>query len=524
MATTEAVAAREMIHERPPAQSARYGIVAISLLTAAAVLIQGFHPYAEDGGIYVPGILKILHPDLYPTMTGFVIVQTRFSLFAPLMAGIIRITHCSVVTCLFCVYIASIWVMMYAAWRTLSCCYRQHEAVYGGMTVMAMCLSMPIAGSSLLLMDPYVTARSFSTPCTLLSIAGALEFLADLRLYGRVRRGSIFVCLTALIVAAAMHPLMACYAAGCILLLGCAMIRDARARVAAFSAVAVLSMAVASALYVLAPSEPAGYAQVAQSRNYWFLANWHWYELLGLLAPLVLLQFASLKRRNMREPAKWLAQMAVAAGTIGCIVSLLFAHEVSRSYIVAMLQPLRIFLVVYIVLLVVAGAEIGRRLLCGVAWRWAVLASVLGGLLFFVQWQSFPHSAHLELPWAGIHSDWEQGFRWVRENTEKNAVVALDANYILSSGEDTQNFRAIAERSMLPDYAKDGGIASIAPSLTPEWLYGERIQRGLDQESDAVRKSKLSSLHIEWLVLPANAKTSFPCPYQNRSMKVCSIP
>ena len=72
-----------------------------------------------------------------------------------------------------------------------------------------------------------------------------------------------------------------------------------------------------------------------------------------------------------------------------------------------------------------------------------------------------------------------QAFLWIRGNTPKDALFALDADYINAPGEDAQSFRAIAERSALPDYSKDGGEASIAPDLTAAWSIGQAAQRGL---------------------------------------------
>ena len=77
---------------------------------------------------------------------------------------------------------------------------------------------------------------------------------------------------------------------------------------------------------------------------------------------------------------------------------------------------------------------------------------------------TFPASRHLELPGALVWKSsgskgnaWEQAFVWISRNTPKNAMFALDAEYITKPGEDAQGFRAIAERSVLPDYSKDGG-------------------------------------------------------------------
>ena len=46
-------------------------IFGLLLLTAIALLIHGYHPYAEDSEIYLPGVLKILNPSLFPANAEF---------------------------------------------------------------------------------------------------------------------------------------------------------------------------------------------------------------------------------------------------------------------------------------------------------------------------------------------------------------------------------------------------------------------------------------------------------------------
>jgi hypothetical protein len=102
-------------------------------------------------------------------------------------------------------------------------------------------------------------------------------------------------------------------------------------------------------------------------------------------------------------------------------------------------------------------------------------------------------------------------------------LFALDADYINAEGEDAQCFRAIAERSALADYSKDGGEASIAPDLTAEWVREQAAQQGLSPVSDAERMARLRPLGVGWVVLRADAVTGFECPYQNAAVKVCRV-
>ena len=170
------------------------------------------------------------------------------------------------------------------------------------------------------------------------------------------------------------------------------------------------------------------------------------------------------------------------------------------------------------------GALMGSTVLERDPVRWLATAVVLGALMLFVQLETFSHSAHIETPWYRPTNDWERGFAWIRENTPADATFALDDRYIDSPAEDAQNFRGAAERSSVPDYVKDGGIAAIDPALTSDWTTGQRIQNGLASIADEERRVRLARAEVTWLVLPSASKTNFDCPYQNKSMKVCRVP
>ena len=145
--------------------------------------------------------------------------------------------------------------------------------------------------------------------------------------------------------------------------------------------------------------------------------------------------------------------------------------------------------------------------------------------MFFVQRQTYPASAHLELPGRPPANLWEQAFIWARKNTPVNAVFALDARYITRGhGEDAQCFRAIAQRSALPDYSKDGGEASISPWLTEDWVRGQTAQSGLEQEPDAIRGQAIKPLGADWIILERRSPTAWLCPYTNAAVKVCKVP
>jgi len=192
------------------------------------------HPYAEDGGVYLPEIKRLLDPGLYPHGAEFVVGHLQYSLFAPMMAWLVRESHFSVEMVLLLVHLATFWMTLFAAWLLAARCYSSREARGGAVALLAVWITLPIAGTSLMLMDPYVTARSLSTPCALLALVGALEFLLPrFEMEGPTQHGgrAMVVCCAALVGAGMMHLLMAAYALGSVLLLGALLSRSRAARV-----------------------------------------------------------------------------------------------------------------------------------------------------------------------------------------------------------------------------------------------------------------------------------------------------
>ncbi len=513
-------------------------------LTLLAVVVHGYHPYAEDGGLYLPEIKRLLHPELYPWGAEFVVEHLRFSIFAPVMAGLVRWSHLRLETVLLLVHVGSFWMTLYAAWLLAARCFEGREARLGAVSLLAVWMTLPVAGTSLMLMDPYVTARSFSTPCTLLALVGALVFLMprqeddDAGRRGERGRG-LALCGGALAAGGAMHPLMGVYGLGCALVLGSVLCRDRRMRVWGTVGLCVSAVVAAGALQMAAGAEDAAYRGVALTRYYWFLSQWHWYELMGLAAPLGIVAAVAFGRSGLvgkdaaREDAArvGLARMAFVVGGTAVAIAGLFAREGLATHEVARLQPLRVFQVVYVVMILMVGANFGERLLrrSGKSIvRWVVTLSLLAGVMIFAERTIYPASARLELPWRwsgeGLPENaWEQAFVWIRRNTPEDALFAIDPHYITQPGEDAQGFRAIAERSVLPDYSKDGGVVANEPWLSGEWMEGEAVQARLNSESDAARVAALKPLGVGWMVLDSQSETRFRCEYRNAVVKVCRL-
>jgi hypothetical protein len=491
------------------------------MLTIVALLVQGYHPFAEDGGLYLAGIKKGLDPSLYPAWTEFVTTQTRFSLFAPIIAALVNFSKLNLMTSMLLIYVMSIWSTLLAAWLLAARCFGNITACVGAVSMLALWLAIPVAGTSLMLMDPYVTARSISTPCGLFALVGAIDVQRYLKYASTIPAWKVAAYLACAITAEIAHPLMATYALGYVLLFLALSLPTRQLRFLVTSALLALAIATAVCIYFVAPPQSQQYIQAAQTRAYWFIDTWQWYELLGIIAPPCIV--AAIASRCESETMRLISRAVALAAVVGIMIAMTFARLSSESYAVARLQPLRIFQFIYLVMLAMLGGLFGAKLLQHKLWRWACFFVLSGGSMLFVQMQTYPHSAHLEVPWKASANNWQQAFLWIREHTPKNALFALDAQYIASPGEDSQNFRAIAERSVLPDYSKDGGLAAIAPELAIQWSYGESLQRHLDRVSDFSRVERLAPLAVTWIVLSSNAQTALTCPYQNQSVKVCRM-
>jgi hypothetical protein len=505
-------------------------ILWLAALSLATLLLNGYHPLAEDGGLYVAGVQLTLNPSLFPHYTVFVSEHLHFSIFAPVLAFVVHLTRLSLAWVLLLTNLLSLWLTFYAAHRILQRTLSNETAQLAGLFLLAAFWALPIAGTSLLLMDPYVTARSLSTPLSLLAVAFALDNRSSLR--------SLLSSALCLILAAAFHPLMAAYAFAFVLVLRLTRLRQ---RYLAYAILALSALALATVLHTVAPTETPAIIAAEKSRYYWFLSQWQWFELLGLVGPLVVLAALLLRYRKQSSPlndaAATLCRASIAIGCIATLVVLCFAHESSRSHLVARMQPLRVFLLIYAVMTLLLGATLTqialetRERLKSSAARTTLAALpvavllALSATMFYVQRQTFPASEHLEFPWRARHNPnpWVQAFLWCRDNTPPDALFALDTKYVNEDGEDAQTFRPIALRSAVPDFSKDGGEAAITPSLAAQWQQGADAQIQLSTETDAVRDARLLPLGVTWMVLHAAAPTAHPCPYNNGIIKVCSL-
>src|SRR5215510_12566508 len=382
----------------------RYSYVYLLLLSAGALLIHGYHPGAEDGEIYLPGIKKLLNPNLYPFGSEFFLNHARLTLFDELIAASVRISHLSFDLSIFIWYVISTFLTLYACWELSVECFEEAEARWVVVGTVAVLLTIPVAGTALLIADQYLTARSIVTFAVLFAISNTLK--------GRITWAAVWT-----IIAACVHPLMAVFGMSYALILWRMKRRDPalkRAMVYQFLPTSFL-------VNDLLPTQSAAYRQAVATREYFFVLQWHWYEWLGALAPfLLLLVFVRLSEERSPRTFGLVSRGLIIYGLFYLAMSLLLTIP-ARFQAAARFQPMRSLHLLYIIMFLLGGGLIGRYILRRHIWRWIGFFLPICAVMFFAQRQFFPASPHIEWPNVMPTNDWLRAFEWIRKNTPADA-------------------------------------------------------------------------------------------------------
>lgn len=472
---------------------------ALLLLTLGAVAVAGYHPAVEDAEIYLPGVLKVLNPQLFPYNQGFFASHAHLTLYPNLIAASVRLSHLPLDYAMLLWQLLAVWLLLLACWRINRLCFPSPRAIWGGVALAAALLTIPVAGTSLYILDQNVNTRTLSTPMILLAIVNVVEH--------KWLRGLLWIVLTGLI-----HPLMVVFGAAYMFFV----IWMERRELAPLAALALLPLG-------FFPPVTEAYRQILNTREYFFLLRWEWYEWLGLLGPLPILWcYGQIAGSHQLLVLKRLCSALIVFELVFFAAALVVTIPPQFANL-AELQPMRALLLVYIFMFLFTGGLLGQWVLADKAWRWLALFLPLCFGMWYAQRQLFPASPHLELPWTSNHNQWVQTFEWTRENTPVNAYFALNPLHMELPGEDQHGFRAIAERSMLADALKDSGAASMFPQLAPEWQRQTQAQKGWNnfQLNDFQRLK--AQFGVNWVVIE-HPVAGLECPYANGELRVCRIP
>ena len=486
------------------------------LLTALSIAVQGYHFAVDDGAIYIPAVEHVASPELFPYGQIFFLRHARMSIFSPVVGGTMRLLHVGVEPCALGFHALGIFLLLLAGWWIALLCFRSARARLGAVVMLASVLPTAVSGTALPIMDSYLTARSLSTPLTLLAFAAFFD-------RRRWLSGGLIV-LTALV-----HPQMAVYGAALLVLIW--LMRRMRARRVRMSAGVREQGAAAAAMTVLPhllstfPWGPAAgpYREALLSRTFFFAWAWTWYEWVGIVAPLFLLLALSRLRRPFLTPlVAELCRALVVFGALSTATFLLLSSTANFDSFVR-LQPMRSFHLIYIFMFLLLGGLAGELLLKEKMWRWLLLFVPICFGMYLVDRHLYPASDHLELPGRSSRNEWVQAFRWARGSTPVDAVFALPPQYLLTEGEDRHGFRAIAERSMTADSVKDSGVVSVFPRAAGEWWSERQMTLGWEGWSRDDFEGLRGRTPVTWVVVELRQASGLECPYRNTSVAVCRL-
>jgi len=491
------------------AASRRLPILRLAALTAAAVAIHGYHLGVEDAEIHLPAAKKLLDPGLYPFADEFFMTHERMSLFSPILAWSARLTHLPMDWIYFLWYIAGIFLLLASCWMLVAISFTAPRARWCAMLVITALLTMPATNTGLLLIDPYLTPRSLSTPLSVLALAFFLE--------RRYRFAGLVIVATGLV-----HLQMCALLVLLIAILSLAeRLRPAvQPRVPAAGAMA----GILPGGFPLTPAT-GPYREALYARDYFFLSNWNWYDWIGMLAPLAILAwFWKGKLRGTTADFRRLSFALIPFGLLAILVAAVFSSSHTFDMF-ARLQPLRCFHLITLIFMLFLGGVIGEYAAKGRSWVLPAICLPMAVGMFIAARSTYPNSPQVELPWLKTSSnDWVNTLLWIRENTPRDAVFAVDSRYFLDKGVDVHGFRVISERSDLADYFKDGGVVAMFPGLADEWKHMSNATYGLNrfQAQDFTRLA--GEYPVNCTVIRGPAPAAMTCPYQQRGYSVCEIP
>ena len=489
-------------------------------LSLVGLGIHGYHLGIEDQAIYLPAILKHLDPALFPHDAYFFEAQTGPMLLDDFVAWFIRLTHVPVDWALLIFHILSIFLLLLACYRIARRCFEAPEATWAGVGLITGLLTLPIAGTAQYMVDQYLHPRAVATALVLIPVADLLPWK------GRLRGSKAFAwCTLFFVFAVILHLQMAVFG----LALWVFLVIPWERWIPAMGNIPLALAPIPIIGRLFAPGSPA-WQEAARTRTQHYLTQWEWYEILGIIAPMILLWWFGRIAANKDLPvAAWLSRRIALLGTATLIggAALILPPSLERM---TPYQPMRVFIYIYVFLLLIGGCLLGQFALRRVAWRWAVLFVPMALGMFFAERSLFPASPHIELPGYQFHNDWTDSFMWVRSHTPKDAFFALNPHYLSEDGEDYHGFRAWAARGQMADF-KDAGVATLVPPLAPEW---QRQVHALNDWNQFTGKdfARLKQVFgVDWVVLERhdNAGNLRPvpenldCPYQNASVDVCTI-
>jgi hypothetical protein len=477
--------------------------------------VMGYHPGAEDDGIYLPAIKADLNPALYPHDAAFFQLQLRTTVFDTWMARFIQGTGMSAAGAELLWQSLSILLIVWACWSIVRQLFQEPPAQWAGVALLVAMFTIPVAGTALYIVDQHLHPRNPATALVLFAVA-------------RILSGKRWQAVPLLVLAFVLHPLMTIFGISFCGVLVLTLSHRFQASLHNLRAGTIRSTGAPVAVFIpftwiFAPPSRTWLLAV-RSRHWFSIYQWEWYEWLGAVAPLVL--FWLVARFAARHGDTNLARFATAVLVYGIFqqTAAMVILAPSSPTCLSTLEPMRYLQLIYVFLMLIGGAYLGRSVLKGRLWRWAVFLLLTNGGMFLVQRQLFAATPHIELPSTASANPWLQAFTWIRQNTPQDAYFALDPHYLALPGNDYHSFRALAERSQLADAIKDTSVVTKVPELGPEWERQVQAQKGWPKFQIQDFKQLNKQFGVDWVLVSYPQPAGLLCRWHNDSLAVCQIP
>jgi len=483
--------------------------------TALGFFAMGYHPGIEDDGVYLTAVKANLNPSLYSHNSVFFRAELQSSSFDGWMAGFVRITHISLAWAALLWQLAAIVIILYAAWSIIRQFFPDESAQWGGVALLAAMFTLPVSGTAIYILDQHLHPRALATALILLAVSRLVS--------GKRWQGTVALLLLAVL----LHPIMGALGAAFCVIVGSLLIQPSPIVLPELPEVPEMAKTIpAVAAFPMAWlfNRPHGvWLASLQSRHWFCLYRWTWYEWLGVLAPLAIFWLiARLERsRGNLALARFAAGIALYGGFFLAVSMVVLAPDTPTG--LGTLEPMRFLHLIYVFLCLFGGAYLGRYVLQKQLWRWALFLILANGGMFLAQRQLFAATPHLELPGITSSNPWLQAFAWIRQNTPQDAYFALDPHYMSAPGEDYHSFRALAERSSLSDAIKDASVVTKVPDLGPVWQSQQQAQQGWNRFTLANFENLRDTFGVDWVLVAYPATAGLACPWHNRSLAVCQI-
>jgi hypothetical protein len=482
-------------------------ILLVLAFSVLAIAVMGYHPGIEDDGVYLSAVQSDLNPALYPHDSDFFRVQLQATLFDKWVAGFVHWTHIPVPFTEFLWQFASIVLIIVGCWSIARLLFAEARAQWAGVALVTAMLTLPVAGTALYLADQHLHPRNVATGIILLAVS-------------RIMAGKHWQAVPLLLLSFVLHPIMGVMGISFCFFLTMALMEPVHVWLRSLRS----SLAAAVPLgWLFEPPTPVWH-KALETRTYFFLYRWTWYEWLGAIAPLFL--FWLLWRVALKHGDTRLERFALAIFAYGVFQQLVAMIMLGSPGLIRLmpLQPMRFLHLIYFFMTLVAGCLLGKYLLKASVWRWALFLLVINAGMFATQRALFSSSEHLELPGRQPSNPWLQAFAWIRHNTPTDAYFAMNPNYLAAPGEDYHSFRAMAERSQMADAIKDTAVVTQVPELGPAWERQVAAQAGWTNFKLADFERLKTNFGVNWVLVSYPQPEGLPCAWHNDVLSVCQVP